>query len=299
MRIHSAALIYFDAVRRAGSIREAARKLNVASSAVNRQILKLEDEIGTPLFERRSAGVTMTTAGEMLARHVVVVLQDLERVRSDIEALRGARVGTVSVAAVEGVCAALLPAVIHRLHETAPGIRISAMTMGSWDIPQALETGLADVGIGFSLSRDPRTRQVRMVGFKLGAIMAPDHPLADKETVTLSQCCSYPLVWPGETLSVAAALEPHFGAIGRQIEPAVISDSVDLTRQLVARPPMIGFQTPLGVETLIERGEIVHVPLETAQGPIWSELGIYVRADRSLPVAIDLFLQSLTSELEA
>ncbi|WP_257211646.1 LysR family transcriptional regulator, partial [Sphingobium sp. IP1] len=45
-------VVYFDAIRRAGSIREAARRLNVASSAVNRQLLKLEAELGTPLFER-------------------------------------------------------------------------------------------------------------------------------------------------------------------------------------------------------------------------------------------------------
>ncbi len=43
LRIHSPAIRYFDAVRRAKSIREAARQLNVASSAVNRQIIKLEE----------------------------------------------------------------------------------------------------------------------------------------------------------------------------------------------------------------------------------------------------------------
>ena len=52
LRIHSAAICYFDMVRRCHSIREAARRLNVASSAVNRQILKLEDEVGAVLFER-------------------------------------------------------------------------------------------------------------------------------------------------------------------------------------------------------------------------------------------------------
>jgi len=52
LRIHASAMLYFDAVRRAGTIREAARRLNVASSAVNRQILKLETEIGAQLFER-------------------------------------------------------------------------------------------------------------------------------------------------------------------------------------------------------------------------------------------------------
>jgi DNA-binding transcriptional LysR family regulator len=48
LKFHSVAVTYFDMVRRCESIREAARRLNVASSAVNRQILKLEDDIGAP-----------------------------------------------------------------------------------------------------------------------------------------------------------------------------------------------------------------------------------------------------------
>ena len=79
LRIHSPAIHYFDMVRRCQSIREAARRLNVASSAVNRQILKLEGEIGSPLFERLPAGLRLTAAGEVFARHVLVVLQDAAR----------------------------------------------------------------------------------------------------------------------------------------------------------------------------------------------------------------------------
>src|SRR5258708_13787934 len=100
MRIHSPAIRYFDAVRKAGSIREASRRLNVASSAVNRQILKLEAEIGAPLFDRLPGGLKLTAAGETVARHVIAVLQDLERARSDVDALSGARTGHIMVATV-------------------------------------------------------------------------------------------------------------------------------------------------------------------------------------------------------
>ena len=49
MPIHAAFLNYFVEVYRCGSIREASRKLSISSSAVNRQILKIEDELGTPV----------------------------------------------------------------------------------------------------------------------------------------------------------------------------------------------------------------------------------------------------------
>ena len=50
--LHNRLLIYLDEVVRCGSIRAASRKLNVASSAINRQILALEEDLGTPIFER-------------------------------------------------------------------------------------------------------------------------------------------------------------------------------------------------------------------------------------------------------
>ena len=56
-------LRYIDAVARSGSIRKAAEQLNVVSSAVNRRILDIEEQIGTPLFERRARGVRLTAAG--------------------------------------------------------------------------------------------------------------------------------------------------------------------------------------------------------------------------------------------
>ena len=66
--MHAVVLRYLDHVARLGSIRRAAEALNVASSAVNRQILKLEAEIVAALFERRGNGVRLTPAGLMLAR---------------------------------------------------------------------------------------------------------------------------------------------------------------------------------------------------------------------------------------
>ena len=103
MPLISPAASWLSLVAKVGSIRRAAVQLNVSPSAVNRQILKLEAEVGAPLFERFPGGIKLTSAGEAMARHVLVVLQDLERARSDIEGLKGARIGHVSVAAVEGV----------------------------------------------------------------------------------------------------------------------------------------------------------------------------------------------------
>src|SRR5690606_7329494 len=100
MHIHARSLKYFDMIRRCGSIREAARRLHVASSAVNRQLLQLEEEIGAPLFDRMSSGLRLTPAGEVFSRHVITVLQDEIRLQTELELLRGVHKGSLSIAAV-------------------------------------------------------------------------------------------------------------------------------------------------------------------------------------------------------
>jgi len=298
MRIHASAVYYFDAVRRAGSIREAARRLNVASSAVNRQILKLEQEVGDVLFDRGAAGVTLTAAGEALAHHVIVVLQDLERARAEIQALKGARIGHLSLATVEGVCSTLLPDVLSRLRRKAPRVTVIAETMGSARIAQSLNAGVTDLGLAFDMPRTPGLRQVFAARFKLGAMMAPTHPLARQESVTFGECAHYPMVYAAPELSVDKLLQPLIERSHRHVAPIIRTNSVELMRQLATDPPNIGFLTRIGLEREIAAGRLVYVPLND-RGPIWTELGVHIRAGRSIPPAIDLFLNLLIEELGA
>ena len=64
--MHARVLRYLDEVVRCGSIRKAAEVLHVAPTAVNRQILDLEAELGAPLFERIGKRLRLTPLGEMV-----------------------------------------------------------------------------------------------------------------------------------------------------------------------------------------------------------------------------------------
>ncbi|HZV21596.1 MAG TPA: LysR family transcriptional regulator, partial [Hyphomicrobiales bacterium] len=78
-------LTYIDAVARHGSIRKAAEALHMASSALNRRILDLEEDLGCGLFERLPRGVRPTAAGELFIDYVRRAISDLETVTSRIE----------------------------------------------------------------------------------------------------------------------------------------------------------------------------------------------------------------------
>ena len=95
---HLRIMRYVDEVARTGSIRKAADQLNVTASAVNRRIADLEDELGAQLFERRPRGVRLTAAGEVFVHYLRQQSGDIERMKSQIEDLKGLRRGTVRIA---------------------------------------------------------------------------------------------------------------------------------------------------------------------------------------------------------
>lgn len=194
LHIHAPAIHYFDMVRRCHSIREAARRLNVASSAVNRQILKLEDEIGAPLFDRLPGGLRLTGAGEIFARHVTVVLQDMERVRSELDALQGLRTGHVEIATIEAVTSDLLPCVLKAMRERYPDITVGVTLLGSQAIPEAVSSGAVDLGLAFALPRSADLQQVSVGHFRLGAIVSPQHPLARHQAIAFADCVEHGLI---------------------------------------------------------------------------------------------------------
>jgi DNA-binding transcriptional LysR family regulator len=286
-------IVYFDAIRKAGSIREAARRLNVASSAVNRQLLKLEAELGTPLFERLPAGLRLTHAGSTFARHAIEVLQDAERVRSELDSMRGLKTGHVEIVAVESLISELLPNVLSRVREVYPRFTVGVTIMGSSAIPDALIGGEADMGIAFNLERSSELQQLALWRFPLGAAMRPDHPLADNQSLSLASCLSHKLILPKADLATRQLL---LHAWGKLPIGAIETSSVELAKQLTLRGLGISFQTRIGLEGEISRGELVHVPIIRPVA-MRADLGVYVRASRNPPIAVHALIDMFTREV--
>lgn len=177
MPLHASVLYYFDMVVRLGSIRQAADRLNVASSAINRQIINLENDIGSPLFERLPRGLRLTPAGEVLIRHVRDTLRNFDSALADIEDLRDLRRGTVAVAAVEGVAADFLPRVISDFNKSYPGISFVVSIFESDKVLSTLRSNSADVGLMFNPPPRSGVKIEVSAPLRIGAIMSPSHPL--------------------------------------------------------------------------------------------------------------------------
>ena len=122
--ILSTSFRYFLAVADSGSIRAAAKELNIASSAVSRQIGALEQILGIQLFDRIGRGLKLSDAGGLLLRNIRAALSGYGDVVTALDALRGLTRGRIKVATVESISVGVLPDLLTAFWQELPDIEI-------------------------------------------------------------------------------------------------------------------------------------------------------------------------------
>lgn len=267
----------------------------MATSAVSRQIQKLEDDLDIQLFERSTNGLTLTSAGESFARHAQLVLKDADRLYSEIDAIKGIQKGHIELATVEGPSIELIPRIVKHFTTRFPNITVGIHVIGSAKMPELIINGEVDVGLAFDIENLRNLNQLWVKRYALGAVVAPDHPLAHKSQVSLQECTTYPLILSKKGLSIHTHLS-HFINRIEGSHQIIETNSVGLSRKLALSGMGVAFQTIIGIEEDLAKQTLCHIPI-TRPSIINSELGVYVRSNRILPVAADYFVRDLIDEL--
>jgi DNA-binding transcriptional LysR family regulator len=141
------ALHYFAEVVECGSIRLAADRLQIAPSAISRQIMQLESELGVTLLFRNRSGVALTEPGRRVLEYIVSARRDTEQLRSALDDLSGLRRGRVVLATVEAMIGRVLPHAISAFSNKYPGIELEVRILGTHQVSEAVIRENADIGI--------------------------------------------------------------------------------------------------------------------------------------------------------
>ena len=294
--MHAAVLRYFEAVAEEGSIRRASERLHISPSAVDRQILKLEDYFGTPLFERRPNGMRLTDAGQLVLRHSRDTLHDFARLRGDIDNLRGVVSGQVTITTLDSLTVHFLPETMTRFVAAHPAVQIRVVALDPVETMHSVAQGHADLGLTFSPARRRGVSLLADVPSPMCAIMAPNHELAARSSLTLDECGAFRLLYQDHS----GSMQPFFGAemdaFKSAHHPLVVSNTLAVLKRLLLRGVGIAFYTRLGFTEELASGRLVAVPLEDERLSTL-RLCLIAPSDRLPTVAADAMAEHLRQAL--
>jgi DNA-binding transcriptional LysR family regulator len=289
-------LTYVDAVARHGSIRKAADALNVASSALNRQILDLEADLGSALFERLPRGVRLTAAGEVFLAYTRQAISELKAVESQVEQLRGLVRGQVGIAAVESVAGELLPSAITQFQAKHRNVRFNVRIGAPEDLVSALISDQVDLILTHHPPPKKNVATIATTEQALCALMSADHPLAARSELHLRDCLAYPLALGDATLAGRALIEQALAYASFDLDPRLVSNSVETMKVFARMNRGVCFQFRRPGKALIPPGEMIAVPL-IDPALLQAKLILATRRGRVLPVAAARFVELLKGTL--
>lgn len=289
---------FIDVIARAGSIRKAAEALAITSTALNRRVLALEEELGLPIFERLPRGVRLSTAGQLLVTHLRNQASDFERLRSQLADLAGERRGHVALACSQALLPFFMPEQIGRYRRDHPGVSFAVHLRDRAAAEAALVEHAADIALIFEPIRLSEVQILSTVRQTIHAVMAADHPLAGKEVLRLRDCAPYPVGLPTAQYGVRHLIDLALQRVSVRLRVALESDNFDFLRRYPAQEQLISFQIPIGLPGGAGAEGVISRPVDTRDVPE-GRLYLCQLRGRTLPVAAAKFAAQVEGALES
>jgi DNA-binding transcriptional LysR family regulator len=298
MQLVPVSLTYFLEVARTGSVSEAAQTLNVATSAISRQIAKLEAGVGVPLFARHPRGMTVTDAGSRLLAHARRNEAESAALVDELRTGRGADVRNVTVACAEGFARRVVPGAMADFRGAHPDVAFRLDIVPRQEATRRVAEGIADVAATYAMGPQHDVRVECAVVIPVAAIVPCGHELAGRERITLAELCAHPL-----GLGSAGTSQRELFDIGVQLEgltvrPALVCDALAPQYEFVRSGGGIALVGDLG--DLDEGSSAEGVTYVRVDHPVFQqrEAQVQTMLGRRLPWAASQFTELLVSRLD-
>lgn len=248
---------YFLAVARTGSFSEASRRLYVSQSTLSQQIMQLEDELGSPLFLRTSRNVVPTEAGSELIPLAEKVLQGVENCSVRIKDLKKVLCGTLNIGVTHSF-SALMAGTIRDFMTGYPGVKLNVFYEPMDELTEMLLNRKIDFAMAFTPSIPNEALEIEeLFEVPLSIIMRKDHPLAEKQTLTVRDLRSFGLVLPAKGMQSRKALDRLMDINTLKVRAEINAPIIIL--DIVANTDTLTIVSEVALET---RGGLTARPLE-------------------------------------
>jgi DNA-binding transcriptional LysR family regulator len=190
-------LKHFVTVAEDKGISKAAKRLRISQPALSKNVKRLEEMLGTRLFERHSSGADLTPTGQAFFNRAQIIGLEYEHAVQEIRNLLSEQDATIRVAAGPVWSSTILPPAASRFHRRFPRHRLSVQTGPVDQLIEDLRLGRVDIFAGavIAKSRLPGFTSRRVAKAQIGIMCAEHHPLAKVEgPVDPMELVKYPFV---------------------------------------------------------------------------------------------------------
>ena len=284
------------AVAEHGSVRRAARELNLSQPAVTKSIQQLEESLDVSLLDRGAHGVTPTQAGLALIERAKAVEAELRSARAEIEKLMGSDSGEIAVGVTPAIMEYLMPVVLAEFKKTHPNVFVRIYESVGPGYLADLRTGELDFGI--SLLPDTAVLATQGLGEdfdyeplaegQLVPLVRRGHPLTERSAVDLPDLQEWEWVIIGPNRGTTHVLDTIFSA--RNLETpkcSIETNTYSSATGLVQRTDMIALGLQEGSHTHGDNSPIVPLHLKTEM-PSWTIAAITRARSHLSPAAKEL-----------
>src|SRR5689334_2725393 len=269
-----------QAIAETGSFTACGRKLNVSQSAISRQILLLEEELGEPLFLRVGRQVRMTPAAESLVQLGQRVFQDVrETVGSITDRTRTVK-GTLRLAGGMTVCLYVIPPLLKHLKRVHPGVDVRLTVATATRGVEEIKAGRVDAGLLTLPVEESDLVTVPVMREELLVVTMPTHPLAKRRKIVPGDLASEPFVLFEPGSATRRVIDSFFAS--EKIEPTIVMDTenVEIIKAMVKTGLGIGIVPYQSVAREVRLGQFFCARIEGHE--LMRETGwVYPRANRT------------------
>lgn len=260
--LDSKRLFYFFHVARLGSLSTAQAVLDIAQSAISRQIQQLESEVGEQLLLRTGRGVTLTQAGELLYQQAEAILQEMASTMEMLDQLkRRPAEEQITIASPPTFSNFYMPEVVRRFVDTFPEVRLVAYEASTGQVYDYLASGQADLAIVLHAPVSQKLVLQKLITEPLMLITSPNHPVARQKTVAREQLAELEMILPVASHGSRALIEAYCEEGGIHLDPRLRLDSLGMTKAVLLEGRFCSVFPQLACAREIERGDLVAVPL--------------------------------------
>jgi DNA-binding transcriptional LysR family regulator len=259
MKVSLRQLRYVVAAADCGHVTRASKQLNVSQPSISSAISELEAEVGVPLFIRHHArGVKLTPVGERVINEARLLLKHAQDFTQNAIELGASLKGEIAVGCFLTLAIRFMPGLLAGFAELHPGITVLLHEGDQEEMITMMRSGRIELALAYSLALPDEIEARPLIDLPPHVIVAANHPLADRETVSLKELADEPFI----LLDLPYSRDYFFGLFRAvDCEPRVVfrSRSQELIRGLVAHGRGFAIQNAIPATTVAYDGNRIAV----------------------------------------